>query len=98
ALIERARGRPEAAFEASERLRAREMIELLQRGMLSSPDTASELVSREQDLRHRIAELTHDVDSADADALPGPQAPTPSAPTREALGRAHEAYGELLPG
>ena len=96
ALIERARGRPEAAFEASERLRAREMLELLQRGRLSSPDTASELVSREQDLRHRIAELTHDVDSADADALRGPDAPTASAATREALGRAHEAYGELL--
>ena len=96
ALFERARGRPEAAFEASERLRARDMLELLQLGRLSSPDTASELVSREQDLRHRIAELAHDVDSADADALRGPDAPPASAATREALSRAQEAYGELL--
>jgi CHAT domain-containing protein/Tfp pilus assembly protein PilF len=96
ALIERARGRPEAAFEASERVRAREMLELLQRGRLSSPDTAAELVSREQDLRHRIGELAHDLDSADADALRGPDAPPASAASREALGRAQEAYGELL--
>ena len=96
ALIERARGRPEAAFEASERLRAREMLELLQLGRLSSPDSASALVSREQDLRHRIAELTHDADSADADALRGSDAPPASAASREALGHAQEAYGELL--
>ena len=96
ALFERARGRPEAAFEASERLRARDMLELLQLGRLSSPDTASELVSREQDLRHRIAELTHDADSADADALRGSDAPPASAASREALGHAQEAYGELL--
>ena len=96
ALIERARGRPEAAFEASERLRAREMLELLQHGRLASPDTAAELVSREQDLRHRIAELTHDLDSADADALRGPDAPPASGATHEALGRAQEAYTELL--
>src|SRR5206468_5975947 len=76
--------------------RSREMLELLQRGRLSSPDTASELVSREQDLRHRIAELTHDVDSADADALRGSDAPLASAASREALGHAQEAYGELL--
>src|SRR5207245_5284930 len=62
ALTERARGHPGAAFEASERLRAREMLELLARGRVGAPsDTGAELVAREQDLRHRIAELTHDL-------------------------------------
>ncbi|HEY6061086.1 MAG TPA: CHAT domain-containing tetratricopeptide repeat protein [Gemmatimonadales bacterium] len=59
ALTERARGLPGAAFEASERLRAREMLELLARGRVESAgDTAGDLVEREQDLRRRIAELT----------------------------------------
>jgi len=96
ALIERARGRADAAFAASERLRAREMLELLQRGRLSSPDAAADLVSREQDLRRRIAEVTHDLDTTAADALREPEAPAASAATREALDRAQEAYGELL--
>jgi CHAT domain-containing protein len=98
ALIERARGRPEAAFEASERLRAREMLELLARGRLSPPsDAAAELVAREQDLRRRIAELTREVD-ATSDELRGPGrgAPGTAAATSEALAREHDAYGDLL--
>src|SRR5439155_854916 len=44
ALTERARSRPGAAFEASERLRAREMLELLARGRVAAPaDTAPEV-------------------------------------------------------
>src|SRR2546428_9622459 len=67
ALVERDRGRVGAAFEASERLRAREMLELLARGRITSPaDTAEDVVAREQDLRRRIGELTHDLDNADA--------------------------------
>ncbi len=99
ALTERARGRPGAAFEASERLRAREMLELLVRGRVGAPsDTAAELVIREQDLRHRIAELTHDLESATAgdDALRGPNATPLRTATTESLTRAQEAYAELL--
>src|SRR5205807_710372 len=99
ALTERARGRPGAAFEASERLRAREMLELLARGRVGAPsDTAAELVIREQDLRHRIAELTHDLESATAgdDALRGPNATPLRTATTESLTRAQEAYAELL--
>src|SRR5712664_1062749 len=48
ALVERDRGRVGAAFEASERLRAREMLELLARGRVSAPpDTSQDLVARE---------------------------------------------------
>jgi CHAT domain-containing protein len=95
ALIEQARGRPGAAFEASERLRAREMLELLQRGRVAAaPDTAGELAAREQDLRRRIAELTADLGATDQEPVRGPD---PGAGTaRAALGRAQEAYADLL--
>src|SRR6266516_232563 len=67
ALVERDRGRDGAAFEASERLRAREMLELLARGRITTlADTSQDLVAREQDLRRRIGELTHDLENADA--------------------------------
>ena len=89
ALIERARNRPEAAFEASERLRAREMLELLQRGRVPASDAAVDLVAREQDLRRRISELTADQSAAEGDAVRGPQA-APSG-GREALARAQDA-------
>src|SRR5439155_9942066 len=58
ALVERARGRTEAAFEASERLRARQMLDLLARGRVAGGEAAPELASREQGLRRRMAELT----------------------------------------
>ncbi len=67
ALIERDRGHVGAAFDASERLRAREMLELLARGRVSAPPgTSQDLVAREQDLRRRIGELTHDLEQSDA--------------------------------
>src|SRR5213079_3474306 len=50
ALIERARGRADAAFAASERLRAREMLDLLARGRITTPPaTDQDIVVREQD-------------------------------------------------
>jgi CHAT domain-containing protein/Tfp pilus assembly protein PilF len=93
ALTERARGRPEAAFEASERLRAREMLELLDRGRLSPASDAADLIDREQDLRRRIAELTHDA-VATSEGLRGPEAAAVA--TSEALAREQDAYGDLL--
>jgi len=100
ALLEYARGRVGAAFEASERLRARETLELLVRSRVDAlADTTAELVAREQDLRHRIAELTHDIEGGTpgsgglrgADPAPGP---APGA--RETLARAQESYADLL--
>src|SRR5204863_6972941 len=99
ALVERDRGRVGAAFEASERLRAREMLELLARGRITSPaDTAEDVVAREQDLRRRIGELTHDLDNADAadQTLRGSDVALNASTTRESLRRAQESYADLM--
>jgi CHAT domain-containing protein/tetratricopeptide (TPR) repeat protein len=96
ALVERARGHPEASFQASERLRAGEMLELLQRGRVAAPSGgAAALVAREQDLRRQIAELTDRVETAGQDPVRGPAVPVAGA-TRDALARAQESYAELL--
>lgn len=98
ALTERARGRAGAAFEASEALRAREILEMLARGRISAADTTSEIVAREQDLRHRIAELMRELHEAStgAEALRGPDVSFAAGATRDALLRAQDAYAELL--
>jgi hypothetical protein len=88
------RGRTHAAFEAAERLRAQEMLELLARGRVVAPsDTAVELIEREQDLRRRIAELTTAERSDDTDALRGGQTASLG---DAALARAQDAYAEVL--
>jgi CHAT domain-containing protein len=100
ALAERARGRAEAAFEASERLRARQMLDLLARGRVASASEASDtLLSREQDFRRRIAALTRRLEEAGTGegGLRGPAwSDTSAAAVREALAGAQEAYTELL--
>jgi CHAT domain-containing protein/tetratricopeptide (TPR) repeat protein len=97
AVVERARGLPGAAFESSERLRARQMLELLGRGRVtSSGDTAADLVAREQDLRRRMAERTQELAQAEDEALRGPAAAQTATAAREALARDQEAYAELL--
>jgi len=99
ALLENARGRAGPAFEVSERLRASEMLGLLARGRVAAPsDAGAELVAREQDLRHRIAELTRQLES-EAGANPsirGPDVARAGEVTREALLRSQESYAELL--
>ncbi len=100
ALVEQALGRPEAAFETSERLRARQMLDLLARGRIVPAGEASrDLAAREQDLRRRITELTRRLETP-GEADPGLRGPslagTAAAATREALARSHDAYGELL--
>ena len=100
ALVQRARGRSEAAFDASERLRARQMLDLLARGRVApAGDATRELTIREQDLHRRISELTRQLESP-GDADPGMRGPalagTAAAATREALARAQDGYGELL--
>jgi len=100
ALTERSRGRIGAAFEASERLRAREMLELLNRGrVIAASSSSRELVDREQDLRRRIGELTMGLERgapAGEETLRGAD-PSPIGPvTREALDRTRQAYAEVL--
>src|SRR6266566_3496871 len=99
ALVERDRGRVGAAFEASERLRAREMLELLARGRITTlADTSQDLVAREQDLRRRIGELTHDLERSDAtdQTLRGSDVALNAGTTRESLQRTQETYADLL--
>jgi CHAT domain-containing protein/tetratricopeptide (TPR) repeat protein len=99
AALERGRGRTAVAFDVSERLRASEMLETLSRGRVTtSVDTAAELVTREQDLRHRIAELTRDLEGVTEanQVLRGPDVSRAGAVTREALLRAQETYADLL--
>ncbi len=98
ALTERARGLPGAAFEVSERLRAREMLELLARGRVETAgDTAGDLVEREQDLRRRIAELTQDTAGPpvhDVERGLGGEGRTTAGEVE--LQHAQDAYAELL--
>src|SRR6266511_2470030 len=99
AFVERDRGLAGASFEASERMRAREMLELLARARITTaPDTAEDIVAREQDLRRRIGELTHDLEQADAtdQTLRGSDVAFNASTTRESLLRAQETYADLL--
>jgi CHAT domain-containing protein/tetratricopeptide (TPR) repeat protein len=98
-LLERARGRDTAAFEVSERMRARQMLDLLARGRIAGPRTAAtELTAREQSLRRRIAELTAELQGSGSLApLRGPDAPTRNPDVvREGLVTAQQRYTELL--
>jgi CHAT domain-containing protein len=75
------------------------MLELLARGRITAPpDTAQDLVAREQDLRRRIGELTHDLEQSDAtdETLRGSDVARNASTTRESLVRAQEAYADLL--
>ena len=103
AIVERSRGDAAAAFAASERMRARQMLDLLARGRVTSPVALdSALVEREQDLRRRIAELTQrlEVEDTRVSARRGPGTAddpgTEPGVVREALARAQEQYAQLL--
>ena len=97
ARLESGRRRPAAAFELSESLRAREMLELLDRGRIASPpQVPADLGARAQDLRRQIAVLS----SPDSGLIPssrrGPAPASPPAARREALVQAQQAYADLL--
>ena len=99
ALVQRTLGLPRAAFEASERLRARQMLDLVARGRVApAGDTARALALREQDLRRRITELTQQLETPGADnpGLRGPAFTATAAATREALSLTQDAYSDLL--
>ena len=100
ALVEHDRGDEEAAFLVSERLRARQLREMLSRGRVTrSGTTDTALVSREQDLRLQIDELTRRLETEESapGTLRGPDlSSTSSGVTREALARVQEQYAALL--
>jgi CHAT domain-containing protein len=102
AFGEIARGRTDAAFEASERLRARQLLDLLARGRIVADSLGvahDTLAAREQDLRRQIDALTRALEGhgTPGAGLRGPLPPdTASGGVREALARAQEAYADLL--
>jgi len=100
AIIERARGRTEAALEVSERLRARQMLELLGRARPATSVAGGTLTSRELDLRRKISELSEQVQAssaADGRVLRDPApAESGNAAASVALARAQEEYGALM--
>ncbi len=102
AVVEQARGQPAAAFGVSERLRARQLLDLLARGRVTAESASGyALIAREQDLRRRIGQLTNklatSVTPEQAGGLRGPVLGSDAAgDLREALAQAQDAYGELL--
>jgi CHAT domain-containing protein len=96
ARIEHARGRTADAFDASERMRARQMLDMLARGRIPAPRP---VMTREQDLRRHIAELTTAIEQAgdDARTLREPMLAAVSVDAaRAALDRAQREYAALL--
>lgn len=96
ALVEQARGRPAAAFAASERLRARQLRDLLARGRIPA---RREVTAKEQDLRRRITALTRALEGRGSDRPGSREAPLTRESldaTREALAASQRAYAELL--
>ena len=95
ALVEHARGLENAAFEVSERQRAREMHEILARGRVPVTETSVDLVNREQDLRRRIGELARDADPVEREVVRGSVLSTGNRVQQDLL-RTQDEYADLL--
>jgi len=100
ALTQRALGDAAASFATSERMRARQMLDVLSRGRIARATPADTVLSaREQDLRLQIGDLTQRLESEEGGVrtLRGPElAGASSGVTREALARVQEQYAQLL--
>lgn len=100
ALVEQTLNDAPAAFAASERMRGRQLLDVLSRARIAQPArTDSALASREQDLRLRISELTRRLEGQEGGVrtLRGPDlSDTSSGVTREALSMAHAQYAQLM--
>jgi CHAT domain-containing protein len=99
AMVKRTQGDVTGAFEVSERLRARQLLDLLARGRIAGATPAAEAGSaREQDVRRRIEELTQRLEGgAEETGTRGPEAPSrEQRVVREALAEAQQAYASLL--
>ena len=98
ALVEHARGRNGAAFETSERLRSREMRELVARGRPAAPGGVDPgLVEEGRRLRARIDALESGTAATPVSALMRDVADPPAdASASPELARAQTAYAALL--
>jgi len=95
ALAEQGRGRPAAAFEASEGMRAREFVELLDQGRIDARGSGpGDILTREQDLRRRLRELSGEATAGrPPTVLRGSGGDTPVGARLSAL---QDAYQEVL--
>ena len=97
ARIQFTAGRSDQAFAASERLRAREMLDLLGRGRIAfGTSPGDSLAARAQSLRRQIADLTSQVENPNPEGGLRERPTAPSAVAREALVQAQDAYADLL--
>ena len=98
AAVEQQRGRPVDAFMVSERMRARQMLGILERGRVLPNRTYS---AREQDLRRRISELGRVIEAAEEHPATQREvalAEQSTGAAREALDAAQREYANLLIG
>jgi CHAT domain-containing protein len=99
ARLELARGRPDSAFELSEQLRARQLLDLMSRGRVTpwqtNPGNAAQ-IAQEQDYRRQITLLMRRLEGPST-GLRGPlSSDSSTAAAREALARVQQAYADLL--
>jgi CHAT domain-containing protein/Tfp pilus assembly protein PilF len=86
-----------AAYQVSERLRARAMLENVASARVSMSEVGdSSLVAREQDLRRRISALENDMDYASGGGRSVGQGDAPPAERIAELHRAQDEYAEIL--
>lgn len=96
ALVEQGLGRLADAFAASERLRARQLRDMLARGRVTA---RHEVSRREQDLRFRITELMKTIEASGPRARGRREAPLAERSVdvaRAALARTQREYASLL--
>ncbi len=98
ALLERERGNTAAAFEASERMRARQMLDLLSAGRVEDAPAAGESSAEAQELRRAIVELSSRLEQGENDVeLTDSRRGAPSVSgVRQALSATERRYAELL--
>ncbi len=94
------RGRPGAAFETSERMRARQLVDLLAHGRTSAPSPELALIREEENLRRQITVFSDELYASLSSDLALREVPEESAPQldelRESLAAARESYEQLL--
>jgi CHAT domain-containing protein/tetratricopeptide (TPR) repeat protein len=99
ARLEAERGMAGAAFEAAERLRARETMDLLDHGRVATVTAEpASLISREQDLRRQVSDLTKRINTVidPRERRRGPDVARTGAALREQLLKTQEQYSDLL--
>jgi len=94
ALLEQTRGHSAEAFAISERLRARQLVDMLGRGRIAAPRVSA---VQEQDYRRRVAEITQRLE---VESSSGFREPVMSLQSRQALrvqlNAAQQDYSRLL--